>query len=193
MAKLIISQDGQVLRTVALNKERVSIGRHQHNDIVLEHPTVSGEHAVIATILDDSYLEDLNSTNGSFVNGHRVGRHFLRHQDQIRLAKYQIEFIADGVRPSGLAAGEGPLGTIRVMNGQNAGKELALSKPQTTLGRRGVQVVVISRHADGYSLQHVEGDTAPLLNGAALGKQAQALRHGDQIDLTGTQMTFTLA
>ncbi|HAT30285.1 MAG TPA: phosphopeptide-binding protein, partial [Janthinobacterium sp.] len=74
----------------------------------------------------------------------------------------------------------------------NAGKQMVLSKPQTTLGRAGVQVVVISRHHDAYAIAHVEGERAPLLNGAALGKLAQPLCHGDSIDLDGTLMKFTL-
>ena len=69
MAKLILSLDGQVLREVPLDKERVTIGRKPHNDIPIENLAVSGEHACIVTILNDSFLEDLGSTNGTLVNG----------------------------------------------------------------------------------------------------------------------------
>lgn len=194
MAKIIISRDGQVEQQVQLSKERMSIGRHPHNDIVLAHPSVSGEHALIVTILDDSFLEDLHSTNGTFVNGHRVGKHFLQHQDLIKVAKFQVEFQADGVRPLAAAAAVEPLlANIHVLNGNNAGKQMALSKPLTTLGRPGVQVVVINRAPDAYTISHVEGERAPLVNGVALGKQAVRLQHGDVIDLSGTQMAFHLA
>jgi pSer/pThr/pTyr-binding forkhead associated (FHA) protein len=192
LAKIIISRDGEVERQVQLNKERISLGRHPHNDIVLTHPAVSGEHGLIVTILDDSFLEDLHSTNGTFVNGHRIGKHFLQHRDVIKMAKFQIEFLADGVRP--LAAAQAPLlGQIEVLNGSNAGKQVALSKAQTTLGRAGVQVVVIHRNPEAYTITHVEGELPPLVNGAALGKQAQRLNHGDVIDLSGTQMAFRIA
>jgi pSer/pThr/pTyr-binding forkhead associated (FHA) protein len=80
LAKLIISRNGQVEQQIQLSKERMTLGRHPRNDIVLSHPAVSGEHGAIVTILDDSFLEDLHSTNGTFVNGHRIGKHFLQHR-----------------------------------------------------------------------------------------------------------------
>jgi pSer/pThr/pTyr-binding forkhead associated (FHA) protein len=193
LAKIIISREGVVEQQVQLSKERMTIGRHRHNDIVLSHPSVSGEHAVIVTILDDSFLEDLHSTNGTFVNGHRIGKHFLQHLDMIKIAKFQVEFVADGVRPlAAAAAAEPPLGQIEVLNGNNAGKQMALTKPLTTLGRPGVQVVVINRGADAYTIAHAEGAQPPLVNGAAVGQQPLRLKHGDVIDLSGTQMTFRL-
>lgn len=200
LGKIIISREGVVEQEVQLSKERMTIGRRSHNDIVLSHGAVSGEHAVITTILDDSFLEDLQSTNGTFVNGHRIGKHFLQHQDAIKLAKYHIQYLADGVRPLGGPVSDAtvPLrnapataeGRIEVLNGGNAGKRLALTKPLTTLGRPGVQVVVISRGVDAYSIAQVEGDAVTTLNGATLGKQPKRLQNGDVIDLSGTQMAF---
>jgi len=195
LAKIIISREGQVEQQVQLSKERMTIGRHRHNDIVLAHPSVSGAHAVITTILDDSFLEDLQSTNGTFVNGHRIGKHFLQHGDLIKIAKFQVAFVADGVRPqaaAAAAAAEPVLGSIEVLNGNNAGKRMTLTKPLTTLGRPGVQVVVINRGPDAYTIAHVEGERAPLVNGLALGQPALRLADGDVIDLSGTQMTFHL-
>jgi pSer/pThr/pTyr-binding forkhead associated (FHA) protein len=192
LAKLIISRDGHIEQQVQLNKERMTLGRHPRNDIVLQHPAVSAEHAAIVTILDDSFLEDLHSTNGSFVNGHRIGKHFLQHQDQIKLAGLQIEFIADGIRP--LAAAQPVLAEISILTGNNAGKHVALTKSHTTLGRAGVQVVVIQRHAQFYTVTHSEGAQAPLLNGAMLARDVAArLNDGDTIDLGGTQMAFRVA
>jgi hypothetical protein len=228
LGKIIISRDGVVEQEIPLSRERMTIGRRSRNDIVLSHPAVSGEHAVITTILDESFLEDLRSTNGTFVNGQRVGKHFLQHQDMIKIAKYRIEYLADGVRPVPAPMGESAaipvppapypgsapalapaparaaalvpaaapaapapvLGRIEVLNGANAGKQLALTKPLTTLGRPGVQVIVISRAPDGYSAVQSEGDAITTLNGAALGKQPQRLKDGDVLDLSGTQMAF---
>jgi pSer/pThr/pTyr-binding forkhead associated (FHA) protein len=192
LAKLLISRDGQPEQQVQLSKERMTLGRHPRNDIVLTHPAISAEHAVIVTILDDSFLEDLHSTNGTFVNGHRIGKHFLQHQDAIKMAKFQLAFVADGVRP--LAAAQPVLAELSVLTGANAGKHVALTKPQTTLGRAGVQVVVIHRHPQFYTITHTEGELAPLLNGTALDRQvAERLSDGDVIDLSGTQMTFRVA
>lgn len=190
LAKIIITRDGQMEQQVQLSKERMTIGRHPRNDIVLAHPAVSGEHAVIVTILDDSFLEDLHSTNGTFVNGHRIGKHFLQHQDLIKMARFEVAFVADGVRP--LMAATPLLAHIEVLNGNNVGKQMPLSKPLTTLGRAGVQVVVIERHPDRYTLTHSEGAQAPLVNGVAVGKQAWRLNHGDVIDLGGTHMAFRI-
>lgn len=199
MGKIIIALDGVVEQEVVLSKERMTIGRRSHNDIVLSHPAVSGEHAVITTILDESFLEDLRSTNGIYVNGQRIGKHFLQHGDAIRLAKYQIEYLADGGRaqpvpPSDttvpLPQAAAPLGRVEVLNGANAGKQLALTKPLTTLGRPAVQVVVISRGVDAYAIAQVEGHAPTLVNGALLGKQPVRLNNGDMIDLSGIQMVF---
>lgn len=192
LAKLIISRNGQVEQQIQLGKERVTLGRHPRNDVVLSHPAVSGEHAAIVTILDDSFLEDLHSTNGTFVNGHRIGKHFLQHQDVIKMAKFELVFVADGIRP--LAAAQPVLAELSILNGSNAGKHVALIKPQTTLGRAGVQVVLIQRHPAFYTITHTEGEAAPLLNGVALDRlAAERLSDGDVIDLSGTQMTFRVA
>lgn len=209
MAKLIISLGTEILQTVQLIKERMTLGRHRHNDIVLDHKTVSGEHAVIVTILDDSYLEDLSSTNGSYVNGHRIGKHFLQNKDKITLAKFRLEFVADGKRPftSGItdvviqplpAIDVAPIfetvaavGQIEVLNGANAGKKMALTKAETTLGRAGVLVVLIRRSGDGYTVMQTEGDKQSLLNDAIIGSLARPLVHGDEIDLNGTRMQFS--
>lgn len=93
MAKLILSMDNLVLKEIPLNKERTMIGRKANNDIQIDNLAVSGEHAVIVTILNDSFLEDLNSTNGTFVNGQQVNKHFLQNNDVIELGKYRLKYV----------------------------------------------------------------------------------------------------
>ena len=93
MAKLILSMDNLVLKEIPLNKERTTLGRKAHNDIQIDNLAVSGEHAVIVSILNDSFLEDLNSTNGTFVNGQQVKKHFLQNNDVIELGKYRLKYI----------------------------------------------------------------------------------------------------
>src|SRR5712671_2709726 len=100
MAKLILSMDGLVLKEIALTKERTTIGRKPHNDIQIDNLAVSGEHAVIVTILNDSFLEDLGSTNGTLVNGQSVKKHFLQNNDVVELGKYKLKYIHEGNAPA---------------------------------------------------------------------------------------------
>jgi len=98
-AKLILSMDGLVLKEIQLTKERMTIGRKPHNDIQIDNLAISGEHATIMTILDDSFLEDLNSTNGTVVNGQQIKKHFLQNNDVIELGKYKLKFLCEKPLP----------------------------------------------------------------------------------------------
>lgn len=97
MAKLTISKGGMYIETVEITKERTSIGRRPENDVVIDHLVISGNHAAIVTILQDAFLEDLNSTNGTWVNGQSIKKHFLKNGDVIELGKFQLEFSTDTV------------------------------------------------------------------------------------------------
>src|SRR5512147_130498 len=101
MAKLILSMDGLVLKEIPLSKERTTIGRKAHNDIQIDNLAVSGEHAVIVTILNDSFLEDLGSTNGTIVNGNPIKKHFLQNNDVIELGKYKLKFVGEAAPAAG--------------------------------------------------------------------------------------------
>ncbi|MDP2134644.1 MAG: FHA domain-containing protein [Sulfuritalea sp.] len=95
MAKLILSMESTMLKEIPLTKERTTIGRKPHNDIQIDNLAISGEHAVVITILNDSFLEDLGSTNGTFVNGQSVKKHFLQNGDTIELGKYRLKFVSE--------------------------------------------------------------------------------------------------
>ncbi len=278
MAKLILSMDGLVLKEIPLTKERTTIGRKPHNDVQIDNLAVSGEHAVIVTILNDSFLEDLGSTNGTVVNGGQIKKHFLQNNDVIELGKYKLKYISEGgapaaatadfektmvLRPSQMkaaaeqaramaaAGGAGqaaavaqraaavqaagasaaasgiadkdaaklpaggspvatpasapvaapppppsrpatPLGAIQIISGGNAGKELELQKPLTTLGKPGVQVAVLTRRPQGYFITHVEGANQPTVNGQSIGTAPHGLQDHDVIELAGVKMEFFL-
>jgi len=96
-AKLILSMDGAVIKEYPLNKERMTIGRKAHNDIVIDNLAVSGEHAAVVTIMHDSFLEDLGSTNGLEVNGNRTKKHFLQNNDVIEIGKHKLKYINDQI------------------------------------------------------------------------------------------------
>src|SRR5512139_1876895 len=100
MAKLILSMDGLVLKEIPLAKERTTIGRKPHNDIQIDNLAVSGEHACIVTILNDSFLEDLGSTNGTLVNGNQVKKHILQNNDVIEIGKYKMKAATAGQAPA---------------------------------------------------------------------------------------------
>src|SRR5438477_5874296 len=95
MAKLILSLDGMVIREYPLTKERTTLGRKPHNDIVIDNLAISGEHAMIMTILNDSFLEDLGSTNGTLVNGQPIKKHFLQNNDVVELGKYKLKYVTE--------------------------------------------------------------------------------------------------
>jgi pSer/pThr/pTyr-binding forkhead associated (FHA) protein len=95
MAKLILSLEGSVIREIPLDKERITIGRRPQNDIQIENLAVSGEHACIVTILNDSFLEDLGSTNGTLVNGNPIKKHILQNSDVIEIGKYKMKYVVE--------------------------------------------------------------------------------------------------
>ncbi|MGE0113709.1 MAG: FHA domain-containing protein [Steroidobacteraceae bacterium] len=93
MARLILSLDGQVLAEYNMNKERYTIGRLPDNDVRIDNPAVSGHHSLIINILNDSFLEDLNSTNGTYANGKLIKKHALQHGDVITIGHHQLRFV----------------------------------------------------------------------------------------------------
>src|SRR5690348_3569646 len=95
MARLILSLDGQVMAEYNMNKERYTVGRLPDNDIRIDNAAVSGHHSLIINILNDSFLEDLNSTNGTYVNGKLIKKHALQHGDVITVGHHQLRFVED--------------------------------------------------------------------------------------------------
>jgi len=93
MARLILSLDGQVLAEYNMNKERYTVGRLPDNDIRIDNPAVSGHHSLVINILNDSFLEDLNSTNGTYVNGKLIKKHALQHGDVVTVGHHQLRFV----------------------------------------------------------------------------------------------------
>ena len=96
MPKMIVSIDEVVIKEVQLTKDRTTLGRRPYNDIVIDNLAVSGEHAVILMSGGDVVIEDLNSTNGTYVNGRAVKKQMLQSGDGIEVGKYKIKFLADG-------------------------------------------------------------------------------------------------
>jgi pSer/pThr/pTyr-binding forkhead associated (FHA) protein len=100
MPKMIVSIDGVVIKEVQLTKDRTSLGRRPYNDIVIDNLAVSGEHAVLQLTGQEVYLEDLNSTNGTYVNGKAVKKQLLQNNDTVEIGKYKIKFINEVAGPT---------------------------------------------------------------------------------------------
>jgi predicted component of type VI protein secretion system len=255
MARLILSLDGQTLAEYNMTKERYTIGRLPDNDIRIDNAAVSGHHSLIINILNDSFLEDLNSTNGTYVNGKLIKKHALQHGDVITVGHHQLRYVDDQAteveqdefektmviapstqspdqvqaveraveaavddtdeEPADVVADEAteadkpgfsprstqridegavpvlPTAKLQVLSGTFAGRELALSKALTTLGRPGVQVAAITRRPEGFYIVHVESNAnqgPPLVNGQPIGDQARKLDDNDVIELAGVKM-----
>ncbi len=97
MPKMIVSIDEVVIKEVQLTKDKTTLGRRPYNDVVIDNLAVSGEHAVLQMTGSEVFLEDLNSTNGTYVNGKAVKRHQLQNGDAIEIGKYKIKFVGDNV------------------------------------------------------------------------------------------------
>ncbi|MEO7159839.1 MAG: FHA domain-containing protein [Polaromonas sp.] len=195
MPKMIISLDGVVLKEVQLTKDRTSLGRRPYNDIVIDNMAVSGEHAVLQLSGSEGYIEDLNSTNGTYVNGKTVKKQLLQNADIVEIAKYRLQYVNQAAQAGAAApaAAAGAVsGAVKVLSGAAAGREVALVKPVTTIGKPGVAVAAITKMTRGFVIAHVEGGSQPVLNGTAVGLEPVVLRHGDLIELAGTQMQFVV-
>jgi pSer/pThr/pTyr-binding forkhead associated (FHA) protein len=213
MPKLVVAIDEVVLKEVLLVKERTTLGRRPYNNIVIDNLAVSGEHAAFHIIGADVYLEDLKSTNGTYVAGRAVRRQLLAHSDVIEIGKYKVRYLNSNevsttplsarvapamVVPQSLSlassntapvplGGSGPA-MIRMLTGAGAGQEVALHKVVTTIGKPGVAVAAVTRRLQGYVVAPIDGGT--LLNGEAIGSTAVALQDGDVLELGGTRMQF---
>jgi pSer/pThr/pTyr-binding forkhead associated (FHA) protein len=206
MPKIIVSIDGVVIKEVQLTKDRTSLGRRPYNDIVIDNLAVSGEHAVLQMSGNEVHLEDLNSTNGTYVNGKAVKKQLLKNNDTVEIGKYKIKFVDDSSAVASLNAaaseayahvpvtaadpGMGLQAAIKVLSGAAAGREVALVKVVTTIGKPGVAVAAITKRPQGFVVAHVEGAGKLMLNGATVGTEAALLRNGDQLELAGTKMQF---
>lgn len=197
MPKMIVSIDGVVIKEVQLTKDKTSLGRRPYNDIVIDNLAISGEHAVLEMQGSQVFLEDLDSTNGTYVNGKAAKRLLLQHGDIIDVGKYKIKFddrsdaAVAGVAPAKPNdAPVAPMALIKGLSGAAAGREVPLSKMVTTLGKPGVAVAAITRRHGGFFVHHVEGTGNPTLNGVPFGLEPTALKNGDVIELAGTQMQF---
>jgi len=212
MAKLMASRGGAMLGSWFIENRRITIGRAEGSDIRLEDAAVSKAHAAIEVRGVDHMLLDLESANGTFVNGNRVTRHMLNHGDTIEILDFQIRYVdhksvvaAEGDRTmifratdAGLVplAGKAPttearsveiplpVAALRVVSGKQAGATVGLERPLTGVGERARDYCAILRRPEGYSLARVAG-RPPRVDGKPIADGWQTLRDGATIEVGG--------
>ncbi len=216
MAKFIIKLNNNVVDHVELEQGDVKIGRKAGCGIHLDNLSVSGEHANIFTIGQDSFVQDLGSTNGTYVNNKKITKHHLKDGDSVAIGKYTLTYLGEAAREASAFAKTvaitGPASTTRpapaakppppaakapgqavliTLSGGAPGKRIDLAKTVTNLGKAGKRSGSITRTPDGYHLAAGEGE-APKLNGRAISAKNVKLRNGDIIEVAGTRLQFQL-
>ena len=206
-AKLILLFNDDAVGEYALDRESIVIGRRPGSDIQIDNLSVSGAHARVLTILKDSFIEDLGSTNGVFVNGHRIKKQVLADGDVVTIGKHQLRYMRDPnatsdreervVDPRALLndTNRATAGTARLrLLVEGGSKQLVLAKALTTIGKPGVQVAAISRKPQGDFITHVDGGASdaavPIVNGTPIGYRSYLLRHQDVIEIAGVRMEY---
>jgi hypothetical protein len=219
MAKLVVSRGGAMLGSWFIENRRLTIGRAEGTDIRLEDVAVSKQHAAIEVRGADHMLLDLDSANGTFVNGNRVTRHLLNHGDTIEILDFQIRYVDH----KSVVAGEGdrtmifratdaglvplagkapatearsieiplPLAALRGLSGKQAGATVGLDRPLTGIGERGRDYAAIFRRPGGFSIARVTG-RAPRVGGKPIGDGWQPVRDGSVIEVGAEKLELRL-
>lgn len=188
MPKLILSMDGLVLKEIVLRQERLTIGRKPDNDVQIDNLAISGHHAVITTILDDAFLEDLNSTNGTYVNGLPVKKHVLHNNDVIELGKYRLKFLAES-SPSWRSRSEP--GDIAVPRA--AGAETAAERPSSSGAAGAASALIDASSSAGSAPASSQGGgqslgVVQILNGTNPGRELELSKAVTTLGKPGRQV-----
>jgi len=208
MGKLVIKFRGKPVGDVNLKLGDTTIGRHSTCDIVLnDDKSVSGKHAVIKTVGRKSTLQDLESTNGTFIETERVTRHELRHGETIVIGEHELTYRDHlALDASGFAKGTGATAVwadsqektriismqpqLVAVEGKDTGKHVPLVKEETLLDNPGKHPARIYRGVDGYVLHAQLGAGEPKINDKPVPPGGQILENGDVIEVAGTKFQF---
>ena len=182
MAKLVLSFNGDVVREYPLDQEIMTIGRKTDNDIHIDNLAVSGNHAKILTILNDSFIEDMDSTNGTFIDGDKITKHALKHGDVVVIGKHQLQYINEAA-----ASEEGEFEKTMIIRPDAAGMpeqeesnqalEKSIGKIASDLASAG------ATGSDGPGPAHLQ-----LLSGANSGKKLQLTKILTTLGKPGVQV-----
>ncbi len=191
MPSIIVKLNKAVIRQMQLPQGDLSIGRRRTHALVLEDAAVSADHASIFTVGQDSFLKDLDSTNGTYINNRRARKHHLKPGDEILIGKYTILY-QDSDAPAVATPQPAAFGdaALFVLSGFNSGKRIELTSTVTHLGMAGQSAAFLSRTGDRYTLM-TDPDTAPVLhNGKVVAAGGHVLTSGDIIQVGDTRLQF---
>jgi pSer/pThr/pTyr-binding forkhead associated (FHA) protein len=188
MGKLVVSLDGVVIKEVEITKDKTSLGRRPYNDIVIDNLAVSGEHAVLQLVGNDVFIEDLNSTNGTYINGKAVKKQLLQHNDTVEIGKYKIKYMieegSDYERTMIMRPGT-PLATALAGHG-GASAPAAPAAPAPTPGFAGS---LSGGLGSGFgSLTPQSPASIKVLNGAAAGREVVLTKVVTTVGKPGVQV-----
>jgi FHA domain len=190
-AKLVLSFGDLVLRSIPIVKDSITIGRRPYNDVALDDLTVSGEHAAILVVDGERMIKDLNSRNGTQVNGLPIQAKRLEHADLIEVGIYRMRYLLER-RPNAAAVPDAVAGDVYIewLSGPERGREQPVERPIVSITGGVNQVAALSRRKNGYFITHLEGLAFPLVNGDSIGLGARQLSDGDLVELAGTMLRF---
>ena len=178
MARLILSLDNQVLAEYNMTKERYTIGRLPDNDVRIDNPAVSGHHSLIINILNDSFLEDLNSTNGTYVNGKLIKKHALQHGDVITIGHHQLQFTDKEVPETEQDEFEK---TMVIRSGQQNAEQLVKAEQAAEAAAAAVEPA-----SDAASAVRLDPEEAAALNEEPPPKRMETVAHTESVAHTDT-------
>lgn len=202
MGKLVVKFKGKQIAEVPLKLGDMRIGRKPGCDIVLNDPGVSAEHALVKTVGMKSTIQDLNSTNGTFVENERVKLRELRHGETITLGDHTLIYRDDMTLDTPVVGQASPLSTPAALanttvlmafaqllgiDGPYKGKRLPLVKETTVIDNPGKNPARILRTSDGYVVHAQVGPGEPRVNDKPVPPGGQLLENGDVIDVAGTK------
>ncbi len=208
MPHLIASIDGALIKQIYLTQDRTTLGRSEDNDIMLPDLAVSNQHCVFELKgIADVFVQDLGSTNGTFVNGRAAKYQKLQDQDVLHIGRFKFQYYDASEMPhaepttmamplQGMEVIEEQQAILKVLTGSSAGLEMAVVKAVATLGQPGVAVVSIAHRRQGYFVSLVEGGIdpwrVPKLNGKPITSNVVQLHDYDVLEVAGTSMEFLL-
>jgi len=194
MPTFVVKLDQRTIADIPLRPGDMSIGRRPESDIYIDDQAVSAAHAMVFMLEGDSFIQDLKSTNGTFINNRRIFKHHLKHGDVVTIGRHELTYIEG--EPATAACDELPARTepkhpaLFVLTGPGSGRRIDLTKPTTHLGKTGRGAGTINRTAQGYLLTEPGAKTPLLLNGKAVSPSGELLRSGDLIDLGESRFQF---